>query len=461
MGRLRYGAAFIAAKLSIIALKVTGHNGTNFPGVVARKICPDFEKYIQKPETIIGITGTNGKTTCSNMLRDMLGYFGKDVLNNSAGSNTITGIVTSLIRGVTAFGRCKYDTAVFEMDERSSRLLFPYVQPDYLLITNLSRDSIMRNGHPEFIGSILERYMPEKTKLILNADDLLSAFISRENSRVYYGIEALPGDKKECTNLIDDMQLCPNCRSRLKYEYNRYSNIGRAYCPECGFSSPDYDCCARDVDLDKMEMTFDDGTEEMKFRLMGQGIFNIYNEVSVITLLRQLGYPLDRIRDAVDKIGITKSRFDEKVIGGITFRMMLCKDRNAYAVSRVFEYIESQPGDKEILFYCNNFEDAHNWSENTCWLYDCDFELIAEDRVKKIITCGDRGMDYKLRMMIAGIPEDRIVYSPDAVEGVGSLELNDGETLYLLYGTDSLSPAPAVKKKVIEVLSEREEKKTC
>ena len=32
------------AKIAILALKITKHNGTNFPGVVALRICPDFIK---------------------------------------------------------------------------------------------------------------------------------------------------------------------------------------------------------------------------------------------------------------------------------------------------------------------------------------------------------------------------------------------------------------------------------
>ena len=46
MDKLRYFIALWAAKLSIVALKITKRNGTNFPGVVALKICPRFLKYV-------------------------------------------------------------------------------------------------------------------------------------------------------------------------------------------------------------------------------------------------------------------------------------------------------------------------------------------------------------------------------------------------------------------------------
>lgn len=72
MGKLRFLFALWMAKLSIPALKITHHNGTDFPGSLAARLCPDFLRYVGKPKTIVAVTGTNGKTTVSNMLNDIL-----------------------------------------------------------------------------------------------------------------------------------------------------------------------------------------------------------------------------------------------------------------------------------------------------------------------------------------------------------------------------------------------------
>ena len=141
--KIRFYIALILAKLSIPALKITGHNATDFPGSLALKICPDFLKYVAKPARIIAVTGTNGKTSTANLVIDMLKALGVETLNNSRGSNINSGISSALLNGVTIFNKEKYDTAVLEMDERSAARLFPYVKPDYILVTNLSRDSIM------------------------------------------------------------------------------------------------------------------------------------------------------------------------------------------------------------------------------------------------------------------------------------------------------------------------------
>ena len=63
MGKLRFLFALWMAKLSIPALKITHHNGTDFPGSLAVRLCPDFLRYVGKPKTIVAVTGTNGKTT--------------------------------------------------------------------------------------------------------------------------------------------------------------------------------------------------------------------------------------------------------------------------------------------------------------------------------------------------------------------------------------------------------------
>ena len=232
---LRFLSALFISKAAMFTQKLFGMNASYFPGKLAITLCPDFLSQIDKPETIISVTGTNGKTTVCNMIIDALMANGYDVLNNRAGSNINAGVASALISGSTLIGKAKKKIAVFEIDERSSKLIYPYVQPTYAVCTNLFRDSIHRNAHPEFIFRIISESLPKTSHLILNADDLISARLAPENTRTYFSIAPMNSDLPESINIINDMRICPNCHSALKYHYVRYHHIGNAYCPSCGF----------------------------------------------------------------------------------------------------------------------------------------------------------------------------------------------------------------------------------
>ncbi len=457
MDKLRYFIALWAAKLSIIALKITKRNGTNFPGVVALKICPTFLKHIAKPKKIIGVTGTNGKTTVCNLAIDMFKVDGKVVLDNSMGSNINSGISTSFIKGVNLFGKCRYETALIEIDERSAPVLFPYFTPEVLLINNLTRDSIMRNGHPEFIGRLLTQELPAETKLILNGDDLIAANIAPDNERVYFGIDKMDTDVKECINLINDMQICPNCNSILKYDALRYHHIGKAYCPACGFKSPECEYEAFDVDTESMTVRIKDKAGETSYRLLNDSVFNIYNVVAVVALFRELGYSQERIAELLEKIEIVKSRFSEEEAGAYTIVRQMSKDKNALGASRAFDYVSGRPGEKELILMMNCLGDTHHWSENVCWLYDADFEFLNKEDIKNIIVTGPRAKDYYLRLKLAGVADEKISFVEKELDAPKALQLNKGESIYVFYGTDSIVLANRVINNVKKEIAERGE----
>ena len=193
---------------------------------------------------VIGITGTNGKTTTKELVSAVLTENGYDVLNNKAGSNIDAGIASSLLGDANLLGHVKKQLAVFEVDERSSLKIYAYIHPDYAVCTNLFRDSIGRNAHAEFISSIIERALPDDTHMILNADDPISSQLKPNNKRTYFSIARLDTDRTECVNIINDMRSCPKCGGKVEYEYVRYHHIGKMRCTSCGFASPEADYTA-------------------------------------------------------------------------------------------------------------------------------------------------------------------------------------------------------------------------
>ena len=159
----------------------------------------------------------------------------------------------------------------------------------------------------------------------------------------------MPGDITECINLINDIQICPECHHKLKYEYLRYSHIGKAYCPECGFTAPEYDYAGCNVDLEKMTLDIRDRNGKATYRLLNDSAYNIYNVVSMVALFLEMGYSREKVQSFLENMSIVGSRYDEVKVGEYTICRMLAKEKNAFASSRVFDYISHTKGKKEII----------------------------------------------------------------------------------------------------------------
>ena len=114
----------IAAASAVIirkTLRLMGKGATTLPGKIALKISPDIIRSKASGKNIITITGTNGKTTTSHMISDMLNTLGYDVINNISGANLASGIATTLICGREEVKKAKGDSKglvyVLETDE--------------------------------------------------------------------------------------------------------------------------------------------------------------------------------------------------------------------------------------------------------------------------------------------------------------------------------------------------------
>lgn len=461
MSKFKFYLGLWAGKLSVPALKLTHHNGTDYPGQLAVKFCPDFLKYIERPQKLIIITGTNGKTTVNNMLIDVLEDNGLKVFNNRAGSNITTGISTVFIKGSNIFGRLKKaDMAVLEVDERSAPKIYPYLKPDYVVVTNLSRDSILRNAHPQYIANVLTNAIPSNTKMILNADDLISGNIAGNNQRAYFGINELAQDEGNTYDgLLNDMRICPKCAGKLNYKYIRYNHIGNATCSDCGFKSPVADYAITNLDYENKKMTVSEKGKEYVYPLIASSIFNIYNLITVISIGRELGLTHEQLSASMAKTQIPESRHSEDCVGTIRLITQMAKEKNASATTRAFDYVSNIEGPREILLMMNCLNDTKHWSENPCWMYDTDFELLCQESVNKIVCAGARATDYRLRLLMAGFPDSKIVCCDSEMEAAEKLSYNANDTICLFHGVDSTALAMQVKAKILEIAALKEGKK--
>ena len=130
-----------------------------------------------------------------------------------------------------------------------------------------------------------------------------------------------------------------------------------------------------------MTMTAGDSTGEGVFHLLSDSVFNIYNMLTVIAVLREIGLPFDEISGGFTRVKIIESRYGTDREGGLGIVMQMSKDKNALAISRAFDYVSGLPGDKELILMMSCLYDKKHWSENATWLYDCDFEFLNRDNI--------------------------------------------------------------------------------
>lgn len=459
---LRFYFALLFARLTALAVRLAGRQGTSMPGSWAIILCPDFLGRMPKPKTIIGVTGTNGKTSTANLITDILEENGVSCFSNRFGSNVNTGIVSALLQNSRFWGQPKHDVAVLEIDERSAPRIFPYLQPDMLVCTNLCRDAMDRNAHIDFLVGLLNGNIGDGVKLIVNGDDLITAHLKPGNSRVTFGIAELPADSEARPNLVRDIIVCPECGEKLEYGFLRYNHIGRARCPGCGWGSPehiDYEITA--VEGETMCVTVQTPAGEEVYRLPGRGITDLYNILAAIALLREFGLSCQEVAGSMKAAELVKSRYRTEKAGGWEIIMQLAKGQSPIASSRVFDSIAGQGEDCAVILLNYDHHDQEHSTENIAWIYEADYEFLRADCVKQIVAGGNRCYDYALRARIAGIPAERIDCALKPENVVKLVHLNVVRRIYILYAVYTQWKAEEIKDLLVRRILAAEKGETA
>ncbi len=451
---MRFTIALIAAKICEVLMKIVGRffgfKGTCFPGKLALKICPDFLGKLAKPKQLIAVTGTDGKTTTCNLLIDAFEKCGYEVLCNRTGTNILPGVAVAFMDGVNLFNKCKYEVGVIEIDERSAPHVFPRLNPTYLVVTNLFRDSLKRNAHPEFIFNILENSLPamekrdpSKMTIISNGDDVISSRLGKGYRKVYFGIDRLKTDHDSEYNIINDARICPECHHTLIYDFVRYHHIGRAHCENCGYQLPKPDYNVTNLDLDGMMMTVDHQGEESSYKLVSNTLFNCYNELTMLTVLSEIVKDKEKVRKAVESLEVTKDRMTCRTVAGRRLQTCVAKDSNAIACSLVFNYVANEPGQKEVILNIDEIFDNRDSYEILSWMYDCDFEFLNHPSIERICIGGRRSKDVALRLLLAGVPKEKLFTCEKEEEVTQFLTYAEGKDIYVLHDMYFISQAQA------------------
>ena len=172
--RSRVTVALGRAARRISRLRGGGSGGTALPGLVVEKLDPGFlaRTLGQLPMGVVVVSGTNGKTTTTKMVVQLLREQGLRVLTNRSGSNFVRGVLASLLTEVDAGGRLNHDVAVLELDEAHAVRFVRLIRPRHALLLNVMRDQLDRFGEIDYTASLLHKVAVATTDaVVVNADD--------------------------------------------------------------------------------------------------------------------------------------------------------------------------------------------------------------------------------------------------------------------------------------------------
>ena len=417
--------AILACKLGRFVGKLAGR-GSSLPGKLALKICPDILARVTLPPHVIAVTGSNGKTSTVEMIAAVLRAGGKQVVYNEEGSNQIEGVATLILTHATLRGRVRADVLLLESDERYARYSFRYFHPTEFVITNLYRDQLTRNGHPEWVyDAILPALHPE-TVLILNADDPLSSCFAGGHERVsWFGMDrcAISGDTP--TGIYHDGAFCPLCHAPMTYDYAHYNHIGAYRCtnPQCGHQKPRTDYTVTAVDLEAGTVTLD-GTVQVG--LAFRSVYNIYNILAAYAACRRAGIAPETCAAVLGNYLLKNGRMQSFRLGGHHGTLLTSKHENSIAYDTNLRYIAAREEPCRVLVVVDAVSRKYFTSE-TSWLWDIDFGQLNVPQVREIVLSGRYSGDLAERLSFTELRNWRV--QPDIAAAAAELRADE---LYVL-----------------------------
>ena len=99
--------------------------------------------------------------------------------------------------------------------------------------------------------------------------------------------------------------------------------------------------------------------------------------------------------------------------------------------------------------------DRKDSSEVMTWIYDCDFEFLNTPDIVNIVVAGVRREDYKLRLLMAGVPEERIKCVKSEFDAPTELKYQGTDKIYILHELYAVDEALQLRDQICDDLKKR------
>ncbi|HEV8044730.1 MAG TPA: MurT ligase domain-containing protein, partial [Rubrobacter sp.] len=443
---LRLSAAILTARAAQLASRTLRRGGgTTVPGVVARRVDPKVLAKLSRklPRGSAAVTGTNGKTTTTRMVSEILQIAGVHAVNNSTGANLITGVTAALISDASLSGKPSSEMGLFEVDEASVPKVAAEAELSLLAVLNLFRDQLDRYGELAYTAKVISSSFPDLPRtgtVVLNADDPLVASLGRAaNKPVFFGVDE-PSLDTGVLQHIADSKDCPICGAALSYDVVYFGHIGIYQCLKCSFERPGPAYKATRVRMHGPKgtsflLTTPAGGVGVRIGL--PGLYNVYNAVAAAAVAGEMGVRPPEIARGLKAFGGAFGRVERVRAGDKEVFLLLIK--NPVGFNEILRTFVASPAGEagatnaEHVLIAINDNDADG--RDVSWLWDVDFEMLTNARASLTTgfhVSGIRAQDMAVRLKYAELP----VRSVRADRKEALLKALDatppGETLYVL-----------------------------
>lgn len=346
--------------------------GSALPGLFVEKIDPDFVARTLKnlPRGIAIISGTNGKTTTTKMVVELLEGQGLKVFTNRTGSNFTRGVAAALLGEVDVYGNLDADIAVLELDEAYAVHFARAINPDYCLLLNVMRDQLDRFGEIDNTADLLHTVAKNTTKCaVVNRDD------PRLGSHKF--VQDLKIPLRSFGVHSKYLRLFPSDDSLRGGE----QNAAKLYADDTSLE-----------DFSERGATIAFGGENYAVQVGLRGVYNLQNATGAIALVRVImGDELNvkQMLDSLSQITPAFGRGEQITVGGQPCELVLVKNPAGFRLSLAsFD----PDGWATMIAINDNYADGRDMS----WLWDVDFDSLLDHGVAEL--SGVRAYDMALRL---------------------------------------------------------------